>query len=665
MLSAIRVALKNCLADMRKDKMSYILGIGFIVLIVCITYYNWNFFLQHINSDIAGENLYFKKVFETKNPFTVQYANSDESFFSRAWFVFVPIYFVLHDFILSAKLTLLATTAMIIFSAVYLFKKLNFSVAEMFLALIMIFGFFAGKGLPDYMSYLPETVLFRYFNSYSIMLCGILITVAFISDFYRVGGISRTKKFLGILISAYFGLSGVKMLCLLYIPILLVEIINVIRNKLDKGNNNIKSTIYSLQLFVVNLTSLFIFLIIIVPYRQNDSFFSTLHIIDQASFGQNVSLILFNFLRSVGISFNGSPLLSVSVFLTACSIVLYCVLAFGMYYVIKLKIISDSQRITLSYLVVSIIFLAFYFIFTGYPAHFHYWFIAIFTIPIVAALCYRLAVKNKVLILKYIVCILILSGVIANGFYVYGNEIKDKTPIMEVTDYLVDKKCENIVGPFWYAHTVSFLSNAQIKSLAFISSDNLNMYDWITDRTFYVNNDEPIILILDKAQEQYWLESPQKSFLLSLAKTREEVSGYILYDYAQNPFGFNTLKFGYSNRFNYLNLLYTDKAYLANGGITLVKDAAQYGPYCQADVGAYEVTVRGENLNNAVFDVVNTNGQIGNEINYIIQSPEEIKYAFTLTEDVSDLEMRTFNYSDNDIVVRDITLEKQNAEKCW
>lgn len=665
MLDAIKLALKNCLDDLHKDKTGYVFAALFAFLFSYILYNNWVYMLQYATSDFGGEYLYFKKVLETGNPFTVQYANSDESFAVRSWFIMAPFYFLTKNLILSANLTLLTTTILLAFSIYYFFRKLDLSFTEIFLGLLMIFGFFAGKSAIDTMNYLPETVMFRHYNGYVTLVIGLLITLAFFAEIYKEHKLSLLKRIVGVVIAFFLGLSGIKMFCILYAPILLVELIGLINAKLQELKFNKLSLIYACELVASNLMAFLFYAAVIAPYRHASSFVSKLGIIQQDKFFDNFLTDFFRFLRAIGISFNGMSLLSLSACLTICAIALYCVLIFGLRYVKKFDILTKSQNKVLSYLLASVVLLAVYFLLTGYAGWYHYWFAALFGIVLLTIFCYRLAVMQKVNILKYVIVLLILAGVTVNGFYVYGNKIEEKTPIMNVTEYLMESKCERVIGTFWNTHIISFLSNANINSLCIRDNDSLNMYDWITDRTFYTNDDESITLILTSRENKNWQENPSKSFLLSLAQSSEEKFGYWLYVFDKNPFVFNMLEFGFNARFNFLNLSYTDNAFLANGGITLVNGAAQYGPYCSADAGSYEVIIRGINLDKADVDLVNANGLIDNEINYIIRSSEEIKYTFTLTEAVSDLEMRTFNNQDDIVIIYDITLEKQNAEKCW
>ena len=665
MLNAIKLALKNCLVGLHKDKIGYVFAALFVFLFGYILYNNWVYMLQYATSDFGGEYLYFKKVLETGNPFTVQYANSDESFVVRSWFIMAPFYFLTKNLILSANLTLLTTTILLALSIYYFFRKLDLSFSEIFLGLLMIFGFFAGKGAIDTMNYLPETVMFRHYNGYVTLVIGLLITLAFFAEIYEKNKLGLLKTLVGVIIAFFLGLSGIKMFCILYAPILLVELIGLINAKLQKIKFNKLSLIYACELLASNLIAFLFYAVIIAPYRHASSFVSKLGIIQQEKFFDNLLTDFFLFLRAIGISFNGMSLLSLSACLTICAIALYCVLIFSMPYIKQFNIITKSQNKVLSYLLASVVLLGVYFILTGYAGWYHYWFAALFGIVLLTIFSYRLAVIKQVNILKYVIIMLVLSGITINGFYVYGNKVEEKTPIMSVTEYLMESNCERVIGTFWNTHIISFLSNANINSLCIQNNDNLSKYDWITDRTFYTNDDEPITLILTGRENKNWQESPSKSFLLSLAESSEEKFGYWLYVFDKNPFAFNMLEFGLNAKFNFMNLFYTDNAILANGGITLVNGSAQYGPYCTADAGSYEIIIRGINLDKADFDVISCGGKIKYKPFNVIISSKEIRCSFNLSENVSDLEIRTFNNQEEHVVIYDIILVKQNVEQCW
>lgn len=88
--------------------------------------------------------------------------------------------------------------------------------------------------------------------------------------------------------------------------------------------------------------------------------------------------------------------------------------------------------------------------------------------------------------------------------------------------------------------------------------------------------------------------------------------------------------------------------------LTLKPGSMQYGPYIDLKPGDYNIKICGEGLNQAGYDVL-ANGALDIPTIEILQTDTEIQYSFVLDEP-ANIEFRTFNNTDGDIVLDEIKL---------
>lgn len=93
--------------------------------------------------------------------------------------------------------------------------------------------------------------------------------------------------------------------------------------------------------------------------------------------------------------------------------------------------------------------------------------------------------------------------------------------------------------------------------------------------------------------------------------------------------------------FNASELYGTENTDRTENDIILKKDSIQYGPYVNLEKGTYEITIMGENLDEANFDV------LPNSTKVIYQNFKSktnvVKYTLILNSDTNSLEFRTMN----------------------
>lgn len=99
--------------------------------------------------------------------------------------------------------------------------------------------------------------------------------------------------------------------------------------------------------------------------------------------------------------------------------------------------------------------------------------------------------------------------------------------------------------------------------------------------------------------------------------------------------------------------------YVINGedteqGRVLHQDGISHGPYIYLPEYEYQITVEGDNLSVLDYDVYSGTYARSLTLDYIITNDNELQYTFQINEDYADWEIRFFNDSNTDAVIRHI-----------
>lgn len=245
-------------------------------------------------------------------------------------------------------------------------------------------------------------------------------------------------------------------------------------------------------------------------------------------------------------------------------------------------------------------------------------------------------------------------------------DINTRYVYMNLTKYLEEQSCTRIVGTFWHSHPIHLISNGKIASLAV--HDNGIMFDWATDRSQYINDDEPITLILTTEEKEKWRKNEKTQAILSIAKEEHPFENYVIYRYEKNPFSFDCIRFGQKSRFNILTLPFNEKARCERGMIAVAPGGVQFGPYAKFPPGEYKVTIRGENLVDGDFDAGCFAPKVEPEI-FVMENTSknatEVQYTLHLDATKEQVELRCFNHSPRTVFIQDIAVEPIGIKPIW
>lgn len=634
--------------DLRQDKVGFIFLVTSLCLLITIFVENWVCFLQNVSDDSAGDFLYMYKVWETKDPFTPTYANSNELFFSRPWFFFVLFYSINHSIILSSKLTLVAATACLVASAVYFFRKMGWKWPAVFLAFTIFFGLVPRETIAS---------AFRYIAFYSTFYSGMLISFGILIDVIDGKKLSAVKYILLLGFALYFGLCGERMLLCMYLPIFAAELLSYINSKVKGGplfQNSPRLIAVSGLMLLSDAVGFVVYKVILTPhmhYEGEINFFLE----SEGNIWNGICLEIRTFLQGLHIYFKGTPAFSLDSFFTLFMIGIGIVLIYGVYRLIKMQFFSAGEKRILWYLCVmgGVLFLAA--ITTTLTLAGRYWMILPVLLAVIFAVLYRFFLSRTDLkVLRAGFCGLALVGVLLSANEFYFHQFTGETPNMLLTQHLKENGVNRIAGNYWDVSNIILLSDNTIDGMTVTYDDNLQPSDWLFDRTRFKNDDEPVTFVLNPEHKKAWEESEKRSYLLSCADRTEEFLSFSLYYFDHNPLAFDLTKYGEEAKFNFLSLSYGGEASLDAGRIILDKNGSQYGPYCSLKAGDYDVVVRGENLTAGSLGASSSTQALQMENLQI--SDNEAAYSIHLEEDAVGVELWSFNGSDQPVIIDEITV---------
>ena len=92
--------------------------------------------------------------------------------------------------------------------------------------------------------------------------------------------------------------------------------------------------------------------------------------------------------------------------------------------------------------------------------------------------------------------------------------------------------------------------------------------------------------------------------------------------------------------------------------VILHPNATQFGPYIDLEEGQYQVTITGDNLDEADYDATSSNGASQIERTGCEQQTNRIVYEFTLEDHAEGIEFRLFNHSAEDMRLDSVEVVK-------
>lgn len=132
--------------------------------------------------------------------------------------MYALIYGITKRFVLSYSISLTITLLFVIVSYIYMLKAYKFNNNTILLSVILLLSF-GGSTKPDRFFAILNFLMYGYYSFYTIT---VFITIGIVQRVYNKNRVKKTYMFFLYLISFVSGISGIRMLLFLYIPLLVV-----------------------------------------------------------------------------------------------------------------------------------------------------------------------------------------------------------------------------------------------------------------------------------------------------------------------------------------------------------------------------------------------------------------------------------------------------------
>lgn len=607
-------------------------SVVFLLCVICYTLYIiWTKTAVYcLNSDTVNEILYRYTCWSEKTLFPKTFLCSNESFTSRPVILYGILYAITNSFI----------DAFLIENCItfLLLNIIVFALLRLFISNISI-CFFATAWFDIFLANGAKEVIFFPMNAYLLFTIVILLTLIVRIRIYqkivkatRINeGLSYKWLFISIFVmAALSGLVSIKMLLVLYIPLLIYDILKVI-TLFFEGKSIVVSRLIMLVSSIISCIINLLFQIIFLLFWGDTIVKMQISIAPISMwFDWNViSAQLQVLLHYFGIESTAS-LSSIEGIRMLIQMILFFmnILLFG-WYLKRIKQASDDPVVELFgyWCCATLIIFLFQIITATSSQVYRYYFATGVLWPILAMISITTSCKMqsskiakltvKGIVVAISVTMFFVSICIDNKTYQ-----KENVPsIASVAQYVEEEGYEYVTGTYWNSDVLVGYSNGALKTQHTMDLKDLTPFYWITETTKLDDPrlGEPNILLLTDEEEQQAIENngALARILNYKAEKIKEISEYNLYKLNENPLTMakkiveyeyilsflGTKHFYDISMYNYGNGSFdADGNFITDG----TEGFATWGPYCAVPEGKYRFI-----LNYEVVENVNGLEQVG------------------------------------------------------
>ncbi len=226
---------------------------------------------------------------------------------------------------------------------------------------------------------------------------------------------------------------------------------------------------------------------------------------------------------------------------------------------------------------------------------------------------------------------------------------------------LIERNLDKGYATYWNAYKNEVFSDLSIRygGINIINDRKIVPFMWLVDADVFIPGNKPTFLLLDEKENITLSES----IPLIFGEPEEMVyeSGQYVYIF-DHDIAFNMYSLA-DGVLKPIELYTNDVVIIENGECILPSGACVYGPYERLGAGEYEVTFSGDHLDQAYCDVQSVRSPEALSYSETVRSGEEVVYDLILTEDVNDIEFRTFNRdSETPIILKQIEIRKKSQQ---
>ncbi len=271
-------------------------------------------------------------------------------------------------------------------------------------------------------------------------------------------------------------------------------------------------------------------------------------------------------------------------------------------------------------------------------------------------------IENHKMLGKFAIIYLIFYSLLVHGSYIQISETDvnaKEASNEELINYLKENELNFGYASFWNSYKYTMLTNGEINIVAYRGEPSTPYY-WLTSKRWYnpANHEGRTFLLInnkseEKIQEKFYQKAEQVNY----------VGDYTVLIFEKNIFEcpelmYNDLQEGSKRDIPSSDLFTAGNAYYGeDGNIVIKKDGSQFGPYLELGSGNYQVSVKGDHLSNAEFEVKKGADHIYEDVNIEKKTDKEVIYTFTLDSFYTDIELITSNPGKVPVEVKKMTIE--------
>ena len=457
---------------------------------------------------------------------------------------------------------------------------------------------------------------------------------------------------LSLFFSVIVGLGGARQILVLYIPLLTAAALLVVCRRDEEASRRwflfaVTAFIGGAVGFVINgkiLSGIYHFEI------WEDFAFTDLNF-------QRIAGVLRGFLRSFG--YSAGKIFSAVLLRNAVSMAWALFTVYALWYALKRdsRVCGSYLRLAVFMISAVMVFILFY-AFTDASYNDRYNLpILVFAFPLAALFIDQSGSRKRIALTAFSVMTVLTAF---NGqMYYGGNWNKDPNEeLKKISAYLSSQDYQNGYSSFWYANTVTELSNGRIEMWSITDDSNGQAFMRVTDidQTYHwlqkVSHDTThpsgklfILFNAEEAENNTWKDHLKDERIIYRS------SDFVIYGYDNYEQMTAELYPGYD--FTFGDNQWMENGKDIDGSRELYVGGVSYGPYETFWPGTYTVTVRGQNLDKALAICLAEQGKNQLDIYLIEQSDKKLNYTFVLSEKTHHVETLVRNISDDDTVVID------------
>lgn len=615
-----------------------------ITIILLITYLNFKKLKFIEDPDVWAEINYGKEIWKTKSLFPNSWIPATELMFFRPAILYALFYGLTKKYILSYSISLTITLALIIWSYIYMLKAYKYK-SDVILPSIVLLLSFGGEFRPFA---ILNFLLYGYYGFYTITT---FLIIGFIQRIYSGKKMKKYTIVLIFIMDFISGISGVRMLIFLYIPLL----ITLIFNRYISKNAEIKTIEYGIYLVALNILGILLSKI----FFSNTIIFKSQEVLTVTKFSDlinifydNISSILYSILGWSG----GMEIQSAKAFDMLFKGILFL---FVILFIYKNKKKYKKNIVVTFFMIYLIIIFGIKTLIYSKISNGFYWYYYLMPCLFSFLICdiiQEKKYKNKIF---YLIVAIFFSNIFANDT-VYL-EYKKDNEINVITDYLKNNNIEEVATFFNLSGKIWPYSEGKIKIghwyESIIEINDIKPFYWLGNSSVYNFKDVPTIVVLSDDQEKRLFNNLNSKLHTSKAEKIFETKHYKIYKFDINPLA--ELRIPRRNEeleFPPARILSID----SKNGYTEDKHSVNskglngfvfYGPYIEIKKGIYNIELYYETTslsmpNNAeigYFDIISHN-----------DDSDMQKITTTAKEKI------IFNKSNNKVILKNVIFSEKN-----